>query len=170
MVNHCRNYANGTFLRSQLRYSTTYNIICLTPFLAGASNCTHLRNSYINSIAMAFALLKFIFIDILLDVLVTPIWWYTAGLMETLQKLSRALREGANIIGITIWARSLFKPMYGEYSWQGRIVSFFMRCVVLMFMCIQMIVWLCILLVLLFIWLALPVAVVWQIIHVFALR
>ncbi|MDP2630134.1 MAG: hypothetical protein Q8P56_01880 [Candidatus Uhrbacteria bacterium] len=117
---------------------------------------------------MALALLKFIFIDILLDALYTPVWWYTAGLLGTLRKLSVATHEGANIIGIGIWAKSLFKPMYGEYSWQGRIVSFFMRIVVLIFMTAQMIVWLGILFVFLLIWLTLPIALGWQIIRVFA--
>lgn len=116
---------------------------------------------------MALALLKFILIDILLDALYAPIWWYSTGLIGTLRKLSRAVQEGASIIGISIWTKSLFKPMYGEYSWQGRIVSFFMRVVVLIFMSLQMIVWLGILLVLLLIWLALPPMIVWQIIRVF---
>ncbi len=116
---------------------------------------------------MALALLKFLFVDIILDALYAPVWWYSAGLIGTLRKLSRALQEGAQIIGITIWAKSLFKPMYGEYSWQGRIVSFFMRIVVLLFMVLQMTVWLGILLILLLIWLILPIALVWQTIHVF---
>lgn len=117
---------------------------------------------------MALALLKFILIDIFLDALYAPVWWYSAGLVGTLRKLYRATQEGAQIIGITIWAKSLFRPMYGEYSWQGRIISFFMRIVVLIFMTLQMVVWLGILLVLLLVWLALPPMIVWQIIRVFA--
>lgn len=119
---------------------------------------------------MALALLKFIFIDIILDALYAPIWWYTTGLAGTLQKLFRAAQEGASIIGIGIWIKSLFKPMYGEFSWQGRIISFFMRVVVLLFMTVQMIVWLGILLVLIVLWLVLPLALAWQIILVFTPR
>lgn len=117
---------------------------------------------------MALAILKFFLFDILLDALYAPVWWYSVGLVGTLRKLSRAVQEGASIIGIGIWAKSLFKPMYGEYSWQGRIISFFMRVVMLLFMTIQMIVWLGILFILLFIWLILPVALFWQITRVFA--
>ncbi|MBI4599447.1 hypothetical protein HY732_00825 [Candidatus Uhrbacteria bacterium] len=118
---------------------------------------------------MANGILKFLLYDILLDALYTPVWWYTAGLAGTLRSLARAAAQGAQIIGIGIWARSVFKPMYGEYSPQGRIVSFFMRIVVLLFMTVQMGVWLGILLVLLVVWLALPVLLVWQIIRVFTL-
>ncbi len=119
---------------------------------------------------MPLTLLKFLCIDMFLDALYAPVWWYTTGLIGTLLKLSRAAAEGASIIGIRIWAKSLFKPMYGEYSWQGRIISFFMRLVVLLFMTLQMIVWLGILLVLLIIWCVLPLAIAWQIIQVFTAR
>lgn len=123
------------------------------------------KGSLLNTMGQAF--LTFLLRDVLLDALYAPLWWYSAGLVATVRKLMRAFQEGVAIIGISIWMRSIFKPMYGEYSWQGRIISFFMRLVVLVFMILQLIVWSAILIVLFCLWLALPLLLGWQIIRVF---
>jgi hypothetical protein len=116
---------------------------------------------------MGQAIIKFLAFDIILDALFVPVWWYSLGLLATLRKLMRAFQTGVAIVGIDIWTKSIFKPMYGEYSMQGRVISFFMRLVVLLFMILQMGVWILILLGLLLIWLTLPVVLAWQIIRVF---
>jgi len=112
-------------------------------------------------------IVKFFIFDVILDALYAPVWWYSFGLIGTLRSLHRALLEGAAIIGIGIWAKSLFKPMYGENSFQGRIISFVMRFFVLLFMTLQMIVWIGILCMLLLLWFAIPPLLILQIFHVF---
>ncbi|MEN9558024.1 MAG: hypothetical protein RL141_393 [Candidatus Parcubacteria bacterium] len=41
------------------------------------------------------------------------------------------LRYRARAYALGIWIRNFFVPMYGQYDWAGRLVSVFMRFVVL---------------------------------------
>lgn len=100
--------------------------------------------------------------DVLLDALSTSVWWYTEGLSNVLRFFARNAQYGANVIGIGIWMKNLFKPMYGERSWQGRIVSFFMRFIVLVWDTIIYIILLLFLVLFVAFWIALPPLVIWQ--------
>ena len=57
--------------------------------------------------------------------------------------------------------------MYGERSWQGRIISFLMRIVILGWKLVLFFGWSLILLVLFILWVLVLPALVWQIIIVF---
>ena len=59
---------------------------------------------------------------------------------------------------------NLFTPMYGQYDWQGRIISFFVRLFQLIFRLIGFGVFFILILVLPILWLAFPVLVIYQII------
>lgn len=112
---------------------------------------------------MGNGLLKFLLFDIVLGALYTPIWWYTEGLLMLLHFFSRNARYGANVIGIGIWAKNLFNPMYGERTWQGRIVSFMMRAIILVWDTAIYLMLLVFLALFVAFWIALPPLVVWQI-------
>ena len=104
--------------------------------------------------------------DVLLDALLAPIWWYTEGLANVLRFFARDAAYGANVIGIGIWTRALFKPMYGERSWQGRIVSFVMRFIVLVWDSMIYMILIAFLLVFVIAWILVPPLVVWQLMRV----
>lgn len=104
--------------------------------------------------------------DVLLDALTAPIWWYTEGLANVFRFFVRNAAYGANVIGIGIWARALFKPMYGERSWQGRIVSFVMRLFVLVWDSVIYVILLAFLLIFVVTWILMPPLVVWQLMRV----
>lgn len=114
---------------------------------------------------MRTGLLSFLLFDVVLDALYSPIWWYTEGLANAFRFFVRNIRYGADMIGIGVWAKSLFKPMYGERTWQGRVVSFVMRTIIL--------VWDIVIFSLLFVflsifvlaWILFPPLVVWQIVR-----
>lgn len=110
---------------------------------------------------MATAILRFIFVDIILDALYFPVWWYTSGLIQCIQYLWSKVRYGIAVLGIGIWVKNFFKPMYGVADWQARIISVVMRFFVLIGKCIALAAWMLILFVLLFFWLAFFPAVVW---------
>lgn len=61
------------------------------------------------------------------DVLITPLWWYAGGLFWFIQYLSVAVLTASRQLNIFLWLRHLFTPMYQQYDWQGRIVSFLVR-------------------------------------------
>jgi hypothetical protein len=68
-------------------------------------------------------------IEALVDIVYFPVWWYTRGIgyaggycFELLKSSSASLAPG-------LWLKNIFTPMYGQYDWQGRFISFFMRLV-----------------------------------------
>ncbi|MBI4435096.1 hypothetical protein HY630_00330 [Candidatus Uhrbacteria bacterium] len=70
-----------------------------------------------------------------------PLWWYTTGARETLGRLWRSIPGSVRYLGVDIWARNLFVPMYGETSFLGRVISFFVRLVVVMFRSLGVVAW-----------------------------
>jgi len=109
---------------------------------------------------MAAALFRFILIDIVLDALYFPVWWYTSGLIQFLLYLRSKVRYAIAVLGIGIWVKNFFKPMYGVTTWQERIISVVMRFFVLIGKCIGLLAWLLILFVLLAAWLVFLPAVI----------
>lgn len=74
---------------------------------------------------------QLLFVDLLGSVAWFPVWWYTAGFALAAQKALAMLRYRANAYAFKVWIRNFFTPMYGQYDWTGRLVSVFMRFVVL---------------------------------------
>jgi hypothetical protein len=110
--------------------------------------------------------IKYIFIEVLWDIIYFPMWWYTKGTA----RIGRYCLESAQVqikrrLALGVWISNIFKPMYGDYTIEGRIISGFMRLVVLVWKLIQMIVWLCFLVVLFLAWLILPVVIVFFILY-----
>lgn len=58
-------------------------------------------------------------------------WWYTEGLSKTARWIGDTLAFRWRASAIGLWMTNLFVPMYGQYDFTGRLVSFFMRLVVL---------------------------------------
>lgn len=116
---------------------------------------------------MGMSIIKFLLFDVVLDALYTPLWWYTDGLGDMFRFVARNARYGANVIGIGLWAKSLFKPMYGERTWQGRIVSFVMRLIVLFWDSALYLILLAFLICIVFAWVFLPPLLVWQFSRIF---
>ena len=111
--------------------------------------------------------IKFIFLDVVLDIFHTPVWWYTTGLMHFAKGLWNEARDFARILSLKILLRHLFTPMFGDYSKSGRVISFFVRFVQLMVYGTVMLLWVIALTVLLVLWLVIPVIVVYQFIAQF---
>jgi hypothetical protein len=63
------------------------------------------------------------------DVLRFPLWWYGEGLKQTLLAVFGVVRGYARTLGVFVWMKNLFTPMFGRYDWQSRLISVFMRAV-----------------------------------------
>ncbi len=61
------------------------------------------------------------------DVLRFPAWWYGKGLLHAAQSCLQFVRGYARSIGVMVWAKNIFVPMFGRYDWQSRIISVFVR-------------------------------------------
>jgi len=116
---------------------------------------------------MPLSILTFFLFDVVLDALYLPLWWYTKGFLGTIMFLGSQTQTMVQSIGLGIWLKSMFKPMYGVRSVQGRIISFFMRLVVLIWKLLFFIVWVILMLVMILCWLVFLPALLWQILSVF---
>lgn len=108
--------------------------------------------------------LKFIAKDLVGDILYFPVWWYTAGLKKMILGFWENWKGLASGMGLPILFRSIGKPMYGDYTKSGRVISFFMRIIHLGFLSIATLIYGLIIVVLAFIWVILPLFIIYNII------
>ena len=85
--------------------------------------------------------LRFILLDVVIDFLYWPIWWYSKGLKGAVQFAFGQIAGEEKRIGLLLWMENLFNPMFAQYDWQGRIISFFMRIIVMIYKTIILALW-----------------------------
>ena len=118
-----------------------------------------------NDRSLMYKSLKLIAIDIIWDIAYWPVWWYTRGFMLAAYFIGEKVIEQENFFGVRIWLKNLFVPMFGQYDWQGRIISFVVRFVNLIVRSILWFFWILICMILLFLWLLLPPLAIYMIIN-----
>lgn len=101
-----------------------------------------------------------ILFDAIADLFYFPLWWYTGGVLHSLKWCSKFFLEGNHSLAPGLWLKNLFVPMYGQYDWQGRIISVVMRFVQFCVRSIALVFWFLVCAILLVIWFLLPVMVV----------
>lgn len=84
---------------------------------------------------------RFLVTDIVLDVVRFPVWWYTRGAAQVAAWYGQQLGFGIDRLALIVLLRNLGRPMFGDYSWQGRIISFFVRIVQLIVSIILFVGW-----------------------------
>ncbi len=82
-------------------------------------------------ITQTVAVGKYFLLDWFGSVIRFPFWWETEGLIGILRWMRRGWKNHLRQVGIGLWIRSLFVPMYGQNDWAGRLLSIVMRMVVL---------------------------------------
>lgn len=112
------------------------------------------------------ATLKYIAIEIIWDIIYFPIWWYTKGLKKVANYcIQSAIFHINRRLALGIWLKSIFKPMYGDYTREGRIISFFMRLIVLLWKLVAVLLWLIVLFLLFIGWIILPLIIFYYIVY-----
>lgn len=114
--------------------------------------------------------LKYITVDLIGDFFYFPVWWYTKGFKKAIFFTIEKIKNIEKGLGIQIWAKNLSKPMYAQYDWQGRIISFLMRLFQLIVRSIAFVVIFIVILFLPLIWLALPVFIIFQIVLIISTK
>lgn len=109
--------------------------------------------------------LKFIFTDFVGDIVKFPVWWYTTGLKKAALGCINSVKNVEKRWNLRIWIRNLFVPMFGEYDWQGRIISFFVRIVQIIIRSILVSVWTILVFLAFIIHIILPFFILWQILY-----
>ncbi len=84
---------------------------------------------------------KIFSVDLVGKVLYWPLWWYSVGLRQLLSALASNILQEEHRIGLGLWWRNLLVPMYGQYDWQGRAISFVLRIGVGLFRALLMLLW-----------------------------
>lgn len=113
------------------------------------------------------SIIKSIFLDSIQSVLYFPFWWYTSGLKRRFLWFIRSTKGLAHNLALGIMFKYLFKPMFGQSTKSGRIISFFMRLILLCWRIFLFLLGTFFKLFLLIGWIILPIIVVIQIIILF---
>ena len=98
-----------------------------------------------------------IIISLIFEILYFPVWWYGVGLGRSLKGIWRFWRDQEKVLGFSVWAKNIFVPMYGQYDWAGRLISFMVRLVQIIFRGFVLLIWLVLCLLALIAWLVLPI-------------
>jgi hypothetical protein len=103
-----------------------------------------------------------IFSDILRDIVFFPIWWYSIGLIKACKKLAIFVAEKEKSLGLLVWIKNIFVPMYGQRDFQGKLISFFIRLVQIFFRSLILLVWVVLALIGFWIWFLSPIIIVYM--------
>ncbi|HTM68677.1 MAG TPA: hypothetical protein VL426_05235 [Candidatus Binatia bacterium] len=103
--------------------------------------------------------IRYLAVDVVGSLLYFPLWWFSAGAYRTGRFCVGTVRRQAQAFAIGVWLRNLFTPMYGLRDWQGRIISFFMRLMIVTWYSIVLTVMSVLMLLLFIAWLAFPLFV-----------
>ena len=106
---------------------------------------------------------KLVFVDLILEIIYFPFWWYSSGLYRTGVFCLKQIKKQWNNIGLGINFKFLFKPMYAQRDFAGRAISFFVRLVQLIFKLFSFLIFVLILVLIFILWILLPLFIIWQI-------
>jgi len=110
------------------------------------------------------AVIKSTFLHGLANLIAFPFWWYTIGVKKRFLGLINGVSNLFRNLALKLMFTHLFKPMFGERSMSGRIISFFMRLIILIWRSFLFLLSSIALFLLFILWLALPIISFWQII------
>lgn len=108
-------------------------------------------------------ILKLIFVDLILGIIYFPLWWYSSGLYRTGFFCCQQIKKQWHNMGLSISLKFLFKPMYAQRDFAGRLISFFARSIQLIFKLVSFLIFVVVFFLLFLAWIALPIFVLWQI-------
>ena len=74
-----------------------------------------------------------ILLQIVWDFIYFPLWWYSAGLVKTIRGVGQFYHNEQVSLNFFVWLKNIFVPMYGQHDLTGRLISFFMRLVQVIF-------------------------------------
>lgn len=76
---------------------------------------------------MRVIVLQHLLLDFFSDLIFFPLWWYSEGAKNAFFFLVELFEAANGRLAPGLWLRYITVPMFGQYDWQGRMVSFFVR-------------------------------------------
>ena len=110
---------------------------------------------------------KYVAIDLVGDILYWPAWWYSKGLLKVGLFCLTDIKDQEERLGLSIWIKNLFTPMFGQYDIEGRLISFFMRLIQIIIRSIVLVIWIFLMIAIFIIWIILPIIVIYQLVDNF---
>ncbi len=108
------------------------------------------------------------FFDVVADVIFFPIWWYTSGLKLMVLNRGTSVVDMEEHLALRLLLLNMFKPMFAQYDRAGRVISFFMRLIILIFRSVYFVIYLALQLLFILMWIALPVFVFYRLMVIYA--
>lgn len=109
--------------------------------------------------------LAFILRELVGEILYFPVWWYTRGLVLAWRRLERQWWRMFDRLGIRFLLVNIGKPMYGDYTRSGKIISFFFRLFLVGWSLIVLGVWSAWIMLLFLLWILVPLVVIGMLIR-----
>ncbi len=92
-----------------------------------------------------------------------PVWWYSTGLLRFSKRIFYFWQDQFYSLGVWVWIKNIFVPMYGQFDITGRLISFLVRLVQIVARTFILLAWLIACLILVILWIAWPLALAWAI-------
>jgi len=105
-----------------------------------------------------------IVVELVGDIIFFPLWWYSKGLFDFLKSQLQFLENRQKGLALAVWIKNIFKPMFGQNDWQGKLISVIMRIFQIIIRSIAMMFWILVSFLLIIFWISLPVLIFYQII------
>lgn len=113
--------------------------------------------------------ISILFRDVFKSILFFPAWWYSSGLRNAFRFVIDRITDSASSINYVILLKSLFKPMFGQNDFWGKVISFFVRTFHLAFLSIFLAASLLFWLVILFLWPIFPAFILIELLFQFGI-
>jgi len=113
----------------------------------------------------ALLAVKYLAVDSVTSLLYFPVWWYTAGAFRVAAYGFRTLRNAGRGFGVSVWFKNLFRPMFGQYDFAGRIISFVMRLVMILYYSVVLLLLAVLMAALFLFWLGLPAFIGYELVN-----
>ncbi|MDA3802442.1 MAG: hypothetical protein PF488_00905 [Patescibacteria group bacterium] len=120
-----------------------------------------MKNVISNNSASYFSV---IIAEMLGKILYFPVWWYTVGLFKKIKSLLKMIKDREKNIGLSVWVKNIFVPMYGQYDFSGRMISFFIRFFQILYRSFVMLFWIFVAIISVLFWIAIPAFIVFALI------
>jgi hypothetical protein len=102
--------------------------------------------------------------EMLGKILYFPLWWYSVGLLKKVKSQLKMLKDREKNLGLSVWMKNIFVPMYGQYDFSGRVISFFIRFFQIVYRSFVMLFWVLVAIISILFWIAIPVFIVFALI------
>lgn len=106
-----------------------------------------------------------IVLEFIQSILYFPLWWFTMGLLMIIQKNVIFIQDRQKSLSVLIWLKNIFKPMYGQTDLQGRLISFMVRVVQIIFRTIFLLFYIVVSFLVILLWIILPFLIFYEIIY-----